>query len=101
AFDAAYEQGAQLTIRHAVAEALGEKTKPSTTTSAPAASAEPSLTRRERETAMLVAKGMSNKGIAQQLVISTRTVESHVEHILVKLGFNTRTQIATWMRQKF
>ncbi|QIZ38584.1 LuxR C-terminal-related transcriptional regulator [Saccharopolyspora sp. ASAGF58] len=101
AFDAAYEQGAQLTIRRAVGEALGEKTKPSTTVSAPAASAEPSLTRRERETAMLVAKGMSNKGIAEQLVISPRTVECHVEHILVKLGFNTRTQIAAWVRQKF
>jgi DNA-binding NarL/FixJ family response regulator len=42
--------------------------------------------------ALLVAKGLSNRGIASQLVISRRTAEAHVEHI-PKLGFNSRTQV--------
>jgi DNA-binding NarL/FixJ family response regulator len=43
--------------------------------------------------ALLVAKGLSNRDIASQLVISQRTAEAHVEHILTKLGFNSRTQV--------
>ncbi|WP_425565127.1 response regulator transcription factor [Saccharopolyspora taberi] len=42
----------------------------------------------------LVASGKTNRKIAAELVIATRTVDSHVEHILTKLGFNSRTQIA-------
>lgn len=65
---------------------------------APADSAHPAelqvLTRREREIAELVATGMTNKDIAAQLVIARRTVDSHVEHILAKLGFSSRAQIA-------
>jgi non-specific serine/threonine protein kinase len=57
------------------------------------------LTKREREVAALVADGLSNRDIAARLVISRRTVEAHVEHILTKLGFSSRTQIATWMAQ--
>jgi non-specific serine/threonine protein kinase len=55
------------------------------------------LSRRETEIADLVAQGMSNREIAASLVISQRTVESHVEHILAKLGFTSRTQIAAWV----
>jgi non-specific serine/threonine protein kinase len=51
------------------------------------------LTRREHEVALLVAEGLSNRDIASQLVISQRTAEAHVEHILTKLGFNSRTQV--------
>jgi non-specific serine/threonine protein kinase len=54
------------------------------------------LTRREREVAGLVAAGMTNREIAEKLVVSRRTAESHVEHILVKLGFTSRAQIAAW-----
>jgi predicted ATPase/DNA-binding CsgD family transcriptional regulator len=54
------------------------------------------LTRRERQIADLVAQGMSNKEIAAALVIAPRTAETHVEHILSKLGFNRRAQIAAW-----
>jgi len=39
---------------------------------------------------------MSNRQIAQQLVLSERTVEAHVRSILAKLGFSRRTEIATW-----
>jgi DNA-binding CsgD family transcriptional regulator/tetratricopeptide (TPR) repeat protein len=54
------------------------------------------LTRREEQVAALVAEGHSNKEIAATLVVSPRTVDGHVEHILAKLGFTSRTQIAVW-----
>jgi predicted ATPase/DNA-binding CsgD family transcriptional regulator len=62
---------------------------------APAA-AEDRLTRREHEVAALVAQGLTNRKIAEQLVITQRTVAAHVEHILNKLGFVSRHQVATW-----
>jgi len=46
--------------------------------------------------AALVARGLSNSQIAVTLVISARTVETHVQHIMDKLGFSTRAQIAAW-----
>ncbi len=54
------------------------------------------LTRREREIVALVADGLSNRQIAERLFVSERTVETHVSHVLAKLGANTRTDIATW-----
>jgi DNA-binding CsgD family transcriptional regulator/sugar lactone lactonase YvrE len=56
-----------------------------------------SLTRREREVAILVAQGLTNREIAARLFISERTAESHVEQIRGKLGFRSRTQIAAWV----
>jgi DNA-binding CsgD family transcriptional regulator len=82
-FDRAFAQGAQLHLEETVALVLGE----------------PLLTRREQQIAELVAQGMSNKSIAADLVISQRTAESHVEHILNKLGFTSRSQIAAWVSQ--
>lgn len=55
------------------------------------------LTKRELEIAALVADGMSNREVAETLVISRRTVDGHVEHILAKLDFTSRTQVAAWM----
>jgi DNA-binding CsgD family transcriptional regulator/tetratricopeptide (TPR) repeat protein len=54
------------------------------------------LSSRESEVARLVAEGLSNRQIAERLVISERTAENHVQHILTKLGFATRSQIAAW-----
>ncbi len=54
------------------------------------------LTAREYEVALLVARGLKNREIAEHLVISTRTAEAHVEHILAKLGLNSRAQITSW-----
>jgi DNA-binding CsgD family transcriptional regulator len=56
------------------------------------------LTRREREVAAHVAQGLTNKQIAALMHISERTAESHVQHILGKLGLANRTHIATWAR---
>lgn len=57
------------------------------------------LTGREREIAGLVADGLSNRQIAEHLVISKRTVDSHVEHIFGKLGISSRVQLAVWVRE--
>jgi len=49
-----------------------------------------------REVATLIARGYSNRDIANQLVITEGTAANHVEHILTKLVFNSRAQIAAW-----
>ncbi|WP_026341406.1 LuxR C-terminal-related transcriptional regulator [Actinomadura atramentaria] len=54
------------------------------------------LTAREREIARLVERGLSNRGIAEELVISPATVARHVTNILGKLGFSSRSQVAAW-----
>jgi non-specific serine/threonine protein kinase len=94
--DAAQRRGADLDAAAVVAVASG------TVPEQPAARADEHhqqspLTRREQEIAELVAAGLSNKDIAARLVIATRTAEGHVERILVKLGFTSRTQIAAWV----
>ncbi|MFL6056565.1 MAG: ATP-binding protein [Actinoallomurus sp.] len=94
AFATACGEGSEMSIDRAIAYALGEH-RPSATGADTS-----SLTRRETEIAHLVAKGMSNKDIAAELVIAQRTAEGHVEHILNKLGFNSRAQIAAWVGQK-
>ena len=58
------------------------------------------LTAREREVAALVAQGKTNRDIADDLVLSERTIEGHVGNILNKLGFNARAQIAAWAVEK-
>ena len=54
------------------------------------------LTPREVEVACLVAQGHSNREIAETFVLSERTVETHVQHILTKLSFTSRSEIAAW-----
>jgi DNA-binding NarL/FixJ family response regulator len=75
--------------------ALGEAA-PAQATSANVGDASP-LARREVEVARLIADGMSNKQIAARLFVSEATVASHVRHIMDKLGFNSRSQIAVWV----
>ena len=55
------------------------------------------LTRRETEVAQLVAEGHGNKDIAEQLFLSVRTVETHVDRVLGKLDLHTRGQLAAWV----
>ena len=63
----------------------------------PARQATPeSLTRRELEIVAMVAQGKSNGEIAAALVVSKRTVEKHIAHILNKLGVTNRSQIVIW-----
>ena len=95
AFAAAALRGASLTLTDLMAYALGEQMKE--VKSSPAVAAP--LTRREHEIAELVAQGLSNREIASKVVISQRTAEGHVEHILTKLGFTSRAQIAAWVAE--
>jgi predicted ATPase/DNA-binding CsgD family transcriptional regulator len=103
AFQAAYHRGLRLPADDAVAYTLQQPPSPSQPparavpgTPAPAVSDEAPLTARELQVARLIAAGRSNKQIAAELVIAQRTAENHVEHILTKLGFTSRTQVAAW-----
>jgi DNA-binding NarL/FixJ family response regulator len=57
------------------------------------------LTSRESEVTALVARGLSNEEIAGTLVVSERTVETHVSHALHKLGLTNRAQLTAWAIQ--
>ena len=59
------------------------------------------LTPREQEVAALIAQGLSNRQVAESLVITERTVAAHVGHILDKLSFGSRTQIGVWAAQRY
>jgi DNA-binding CsgD family transcriptional regulator len=78
------------------AEALLPRTRATSSPRRAAKQAFGGLTEREREVAVLIAKGKSNREIADQLVVSYRTVETHVGTILSKLAFSSRAQIAVW-----
>jgi DNA-binding CsgD family transcriptional regulator len=94
AFETAVDRGALLGIDKIIALATGkENERTPARDSGPDAGASP-LTPRERQIAELIAQGMSNREIAASLVTARRTAEGHVEHILVKLGFTSRSQIA-------
>jgi non-specific serine/threonine protein kinase len=92
-FVASVAAGKATEPRRAVARALGETVEPR---AADRSAGRPMLTRREREVALLVADGLSNRGIADRLVLSPRTIESHVERIMNRLGIGSRTEIAAW-----
>src|SRR5262249_35457319 len=63
---------------------------------APPAARRTELTRRERQVIALLARGYSNRAIAEELVISEKTAEIHVSNILGKLGFSSRAQAAAY-----
>jgi non-specific serine/threonine protein kinase len=93
AFQTAYQHGKGLALGDAIAYALHQKPQAEPP---PASTETTTLTRRQQEVADLVAEGLSDQDIAARLVISPRTAEGHVQHILTKLGFTSRTQIAAW-----
>ena len=87
-----WKDGVHLTVDDGIALAFGA-IRPRTTSA-------DGLSVREREVAALVAHGLTNKEIAGRLHLSVRTVESHIRHMLTKLGLVNRTQLASWMRQR-
>jgi predicted ATPase/DNA-binding CsgD family transcriptional regulator len=97
AFQQALHEGQVFTFDDAIAYALNEPRQPTPTVHKDTPTP---LTRRERQVADLIAHGLSNKEIAATLVISQRTAESHVEHILAKLGSTSRAQVAAWMAEQ-
>jgi len=100
-YDQAFRHGTELTLNQAVAFALeeaAEAVRPDT--EAGRIPGHAPLTRREWQVATLVAQGLSNKQIADELVISRRTAETHVERILTKLGFSSRAQVVLWVARQ-
>jgi DNA-binding CsgD family transcriptional regulator len=84
-----------MTIDGAIAIALN-----TTPTPAAGTAQDCPLTHRELEIAGLVAEGLSNRAIAERLVLSARTVDGHMERILAKLGFTSRSQVASWVTNR-
>ncbi|AHH18428.1 protein kinase/ LuxR family transcriptional regulator [Nocardia nova SH22a] len=95
-FDTAFSEGRAMDQDAAIAFALDDSpSRVSAPTNTPG-----ELTKREYQVASLVAEGLTNKAIAARLVISQRTVDGHVEHILTKLEFTSRAQIAAWVAER-
>jgi len=100
AFAAAWAEGRRMPLELVTDYALGRVALPAAAPSSPVSDNFPGispLTAREMEVARLVTQGLSNREIAKMLVISERTADAHIEHILNKLGFNSRAQIAAWV----
>ncbi len=93
AFDDRYGRGRHQPLEDAIFTALGERPEqPSMSLT----QRDFGLTRRELEVVELVSEGLTNKEIARRLVISSRTADTHVQNVLSKTGFNTRSQVAAW-----
>ena len=113
---ALFAEGRELTAEDAVSVALGSTPEPGDPGSGQPAWTDPArlgaagsrqdagngqrapspLTPREHEIVLLIAQGLSNREIADELVISPATAARHVANILAKLGFTSRTQVASW-----
>ena len=111
AFEAAWSAGRGMTLLQAVAYALtaaqtlaaslaASPVQPQPRTPLQSAKDSYGGLTAEREVAALVAQGMSNHDISVTLVLSERTVDTHVGNILSKLDLSSRTQIATWALEK-
>jgi non-specific serine/threonine protein kinase len=106
-FASAWALGRSASMEEAIALALrsepapAEKPAPGEEPAPPSAPSDGTqiLTRREREVAELIATGRSNREIAETLVVSVKTVETHVEHIFRKLGVQNRAEVAVWAAQ--
>ena len=90
---------AGISVEEAVAFALRDGSAPRSQRRRSRAK-EPFAERPGGEVADLIACGKSNKAIAATLIVSPRTVDGHVERILAKLGFQSRTQIAAWVSER-
>lgn len=96
AFDEVWNRGRSLDRAQAISACFGNERQ----VSAIARRGAPQLlTARELEVARLIDEGLSNPQIADELVISRRTAEGHVQHIFNKLGFTNRMQIARWYQE--
>jgi DNA-binding NarL/FixJ family response regulator len=97
---AAWAEGRVFPLEQAIEHALrpaGSAQATSTTSDRPLAGRQLSgLTHREREVAALIARGLTNRQIAAELVITEGTAANHVKHILARLTLDSRVQVATW-----
>src|SRR5438270_247851 len=88
------QAGSALSLGQALADAAAFE--PSAGVTARQVEAGVPLSAREREVAALLAEGCSNRDIAERLVVSERTAENHVQHVLNRLGLRSRAQVAAW-----
>jgi non-specific serine/threonine protein kinase len=96
-FDAAWTAGTRMSLRQSVDDALvATLMKPHATTSPRDAGGSHQLSAREVEVLRLVANGQTDQAIANDLGISRRTVTTHVQNILNKLGLDSRTAATAW-----
>jgi DNA-binding CsgD family transcriptional regulator/tetratricopeptide (TPR) repeat protein len=95
-FDGAWAEGRAMPQEEAIEYALSEEA----TVSMPERVPTNALTRREREVAILVARGLTNSQIAKELSISERTVHGHMRKVLKKLELRSRTQVSAWVTER-
>jgi predicted ATPase/DNA-binding SARP family transcriptional activator/DNA-binding CsgD family transcriptional regulator len=96
----ALAEGRAMSLEEAAEYALSKKAADPTTTPVPPKRPASDLSAREREVALLVARGFTNRQISIELGLSERTAGNHVARILRKLGLRSRTQIATWATER-
>ncbi len=103
-FALAWAGGKAMSLEQAIEYALSdEKQEPPTLVTVPEQQPDERperLTRREREVALLVARGLTNRQIASELSVSRSTANNHVARILRKLGLRSRAQIAAWVTEQ-
>ena len=88
-FAMAQAEGRTLPVNVILAEAQPAPSRPATADP-------PRLTEREREVARLIGRGLTSAEIADRLVITPRTADTHADNIRSKLGLRSRTEIASW-----
>ena len=104
-WDAAWIAGKELSLEQAIAEGLAAERTPTVAAAhanpatSPTANHEP-LTVREWEVAQLVGRGLTNRQIAAELILSEATAAKHVENIREKLELSSRTQVAAWVFER-
>jgi predicted ATPase/DNA-binding SARP family transcriptional activator/DNA-binding CsgD family transcriptional regulator len=99
AWKAALTEGRAMSLQEAAEYALAQEEEFATPEQPSAGVQPPNLTSREQEVAVLVARNLTNRQIASQLMLSEHTVVTHVRNILKKLGLHSRTQIAGWFTE--
>jgi len=100
AFASMWQTGRTLSLREVLHEGAGLRPSSSDRSKSHSPETSDPLTAREREVAILVATGHTNRQIGEALVITEWTVDTHVRHILAKLGLRSRTQVAAWAAER-
>jgi non-specific serine/threonine protein kinase len=103
AWETAFAEGMAMSAEAAAEYALSQEVAPESPPAGGETNEPPTtdpLSAREREVAAMVAQGISNRQIAQELYLSERTIEKHVSKILRKLVLTSRTEIAAWATEQ-
>jgi DNA-binding NarL/FixJ family response regulator len=92
--EAAFAEGSAMSAEDAVEYALSEQIAPAPGRPPAGRRTDELLTHREKEAAALIARGLTSRQIAQELVISVRTVDKHITNLLKKLNLHSREQMS-------